>query len=229
MFMRATPSISRCPTRAIRPPTSAWAVTVTAVPPSSGESTMAADPRAKPGLPVASTVKRYEVGGTLSRRTTMTAKAPDTAATPIARSAWYRSSPIGRSSRQPGRHAQMALGSISTLQTSGGAAANLYVAVSSMAAGRQALEMDRKLLDAREVVDGKKVVDVLESHLHPARQRLVSRGSQERIQPDQTRAAPAHAGQLPSEQRRIAPVPAIRHDQHDGTMPHDAARPARVE
>src|SRR5436853_2449769 len=58
IVIRATPSISRWPTRAMRPPTSAVAVTSTSVPDVAARNAICALPRANPGLPVASTMSR---------------------------------------------------------------------------------------------------------------------------------------------------------------------------
>src|SRR5262245_43243918 len=89
--------------------------------------------------------------------------------------------------------------------------------------------MAGELLEARDVVDGEKVVDVAERGLHSARQRLVLRRAEQRVEPDQPPAAAAHARELTAEEPWISTVPSIRHDEHDGAVSHDAARPSRVE
>src|ERR1051325_9390378 len=83
MVIRATPSMSRWPTRAIKPPTSDVAVTSTSVPALVAFSLIVAEPLAKPGLPVASTLSRYEFGGCRTDSVTVDVKVPVTAATPI--------------------------------------------------------------------------------------------------------------------------------------------------
>lgn len=87
IVIRATPSMSRWPTRAIRPPTSADALTSTSVPDDTCFRSTVAAPRAKPGLPVASTLIRYDVGGNSSESVMVALNVPDTAPTPMVMSA----------------------------------------------------------------------------------------------------------------------------------------------
>src|SRR5262245_46960561 len=91
------------------------------------------------------------------------------------------------------------------------------------------LQMRGEVLEAAEIMRRHEVVDVLESGLHPARQRLVSCRAKQRIEPDQPRAPAAKPGQLPYEELRISAVPSIGHDQDDRTMAHHTACPRRVE
>src|SRR5207253_5302938 len=90
-------------------------------------------------------------------------------------------------------------------------------------------EMRGELLDALKIMRGEEVVDMRERGLHPARERLVAGGAEQRIQPDHVRTAAPKPRELTTEQLGVASIPSIRHDQHDGTVAHDAARPRRVE
>ena len=88
------------------------------------------------------------------------------------------------------------------------------------------------LAEALEAGDGagrQEVVDVRERRPHPAGERLVAGRARERVEPDEPMAVAAEARRLGRDERRIAPVPAVRHDDDDAARPERPARPAQVE
>jgi len=90
-------------------------------------------------------------------------------------------------------------------------------------------QMRGQIFETPEIMSRHEIVDVLERRLHPARQRLISCRTKQRIQPDQPRAAASKPRELPGEELRISAVPPIGHNQDDRTMAHDTACPRRVE
>ncbi len=64
---------------------------------------------------------------------------------------------------------------------------------------------------------------------HPAGERLVARRPGERVEPDEPVAVAAKARRLGRDERRIAAVPAVRHDDDDAARPQRPARPPQVE
>ena len=68
-----------------------------------------------------------------------------------------------------------------------------------------------------------------EGRLHSTGEGLVVRASQQRVEPDDSPAAPAKARHLTREQRRVAAVPAVGHDQQDRPIAHHTSSPPSVE
>ena len=78
----------------------------------------------------------------------------------------------------------------------------------------------------REIVEGsrrKEIVDKRQRRLQPARERRVVGRAEERIQPDESMAAPLEPANLIAEQERIAAVPSVGDEQH-----HRRRRAARA-
>src|SRR2546430_9142607 len=71
------------------------------------------------------------------------------------------------------------------------------------------LQMRGQIAQAGEIVNGQEIVDVRECGPNPARQRLVVGRSEERIEPDQTAAAPLQTRDLIAEHCRFAAVPSV--------------------
>ncbi len=73
------------------------------------------------------------------------------------------------------------------------------------------------------------VVDVRVGRAHPAGQRLVAGRAGQRVEPDQPVAVAPQPGGLGRDERRVAAVPAVGHDDHDTRRPQRAPRPVLVE
>ena len=73
------------------------------------------------------------------------------------------------------------------------------------------------------------VVDVRVGRAHPAGQRLIAGRAGQRVEPDQPVAVAPQAGRLGRDERRVAPVPAVRHDDDDPRRPQRPPRPGLVE
>src|SRR5215471_12098972 len=89
-------------------------------------------------------------------------------------------------------------------------------------------EMSGELAQARQVVGGREVVDERQGGGHAARQRLVGGIAQERVEPEHAPGPPLERQQLLGEDFRLARVPAVREDQHDGSPIHQVP-PALIE
>src|SRR6185503_4830400 len=73
------------------------------------------------------------------------------------------------------------------------------------------------------------VMNVRQSRLDAARERLVIRRAQEGVQPDQTMTVTLQARHLTFEEFDITAVPTIADDQHHRASTEDAASPVEVE
>ena len=78
-------------------------------------------------------------------------------------------------------------------------------------------------------MDGEEVVDVGEGGLHAAREGLVLRGAQQRIEPDEAVAAPVEAFHFLAEEGDVAAVPAVADDEDGGALAEEASAPDEVE
>src|SRR5687768_1095066 len=84
-------------------------------------------------------------------------------------------------------------------------------------------------LQALQVVDRQKLVDVRHGRAHALGERLVAGRAEEWIEPDETAAGALQASHLPTEQLRVTPVPAIADDHHRRPGAEDAPRPLVIE
>ncbi len=78
-------------------------------------------------------------------------------------------------------------------------------------------------------MDGKEVVHVGQSSRDPARERLIARIAQQRVEPDQPVAASLQTGHLMGEQLGFAAIPAITDHQDDGAATQHAPGPLEIE
>ena len=109
--------MSRDPTAAIRPPTWTSASHAMRVVSPSGDSTIAADPRTKPGPPFPSNVRVSEAGGCLSRTAALPPYVPFSPATPTFSVAAYSSGPVSVRLSHPGIARRSTSGSTSAANT----------------------------------------------------------------------------------------------------------------
>ena len=73
------------------------------------------------------------------------------------------------------------------------------------------------------------VVDVRVGGAHAAGERLVAGRAGQRVEPDEPMAVAAQARGLRGDERRVAAVPAVGHDDDDATRPQGPPRPLLVE
>ena len=95
--------------------------------------------------------------------------------------------------------------------------------------GIQPIQLPRQLLQAVQVMRRQKVVNIRQRRLHPPRQRLVIRRTQQRIQPNQTVAAALQPRHLFGQQLRLPPIPAVGDYQCHGAASQRPPRPAVIE
>src|ERR1051325_801782 len=93
----------------------------------------------------------------------------------------------------------------------------------------EAGEVDGELFQAGQVVHGEEVVDVWQRGHDAARERLVIRGAEEGVEPDEAAAAALEARDLAAQHGRVAAVPAVADDERQCAMAEDAAGPGEVE
>src|SRR5260370_37639707 len=86
------------------------------------------------------------------------------------------------------------------------------------------LQMRGQIAQARQTVNWQEIVDVRECGPNPARQRFVVGRSEERIEPDQTAAAPLQTRDLIAEHSRVAAVPSV--SVHNGQRSATETTPA---
>src|SRR5438309_529197 len=78
-----------------------------------------------------------------------------------------------------------------------------------------------ELAQARQVVRGGEVIDERKGGGHAARERLVGRVAQERVEPDHAPGPSLERQHLLGQHLGLPRVPAIREDQHDGPPIHE--------
>ena len=76
-------------------------------------------------------------------------------------------------------------------------------------APRQLIQMFPERFETRKVVHREEVIDEREGRLHPARERLISTRSKQRVEPNDPVRAPLEAGDFLSEHFGIAAIPSI--------------------
>src|SRR5262245_61634067 len=98
---------------------------------------------------------------------------------------------------------------------------------SSMASDPRQIRLERR--ETFEVVGGREQVDMGEGGLHAARLRAVIAPAEQRIETDDTAAAPAQAPHLFAEAFRLAGVVAVGDDHHGGARVDHAPRVPAIE
>ena len=84
-------------------------------------------------------------------------------------------------------------------------------------------------LERRDGPGRQEVVDVRVGRAHPAGQRLVAGRAGQRVEPHEPMAVAPQPGRLGGDERRVAAVPAVGHDDHDAARAQRPARPLLVE
>src|SRR5436190_12290193 len=89
-------------------------------------------------------------------------------------------------------------------------------------------QLARQIPERGEAVAGSEDVDERQRRRHPARQRLVGRVAEERVEPDDAAGAAFDAEELPGQELGLARVPAVGQDDHDRAPVHES-RPFPVD
>ena len=83
--------------------------------------------------------------------------------------------------------------------------------------------------EGRDRAGRQEVVDVRVGRPHPAGERLVAGRTGQRVEPDQAVAVATETRGLARDESRVAPVPAVGHDDDDARRPQRPPRPVLVE
>src|SRR5262245_17410450 len=94
---------------------------------------------------------------------------------------------------------------------------------------RKRIEMPRQRYETVEIVHRKKIIDKWKCSLHASCERLIARGTEQWIQPDQTMTRPLQSTHFCTKRFRIAAIPSVGNEKHDCSVIQNTPAPLHVE